>query len=842
MKISRGRIYKILLSRSQTKKHKPKKHLGKRKYKKSRTYNKKKKNTHIRYKSLKHNRKRARKGGARLTSLNKNSSHKNEVMKASEIWENALENYLSKLNSEGYYSKETEDMINSRFNEAISELITGKEKLINLGITDTLFSILNIASESLDHKKDISKQIDTFIERETALHLRRTEMLNNSLNEKIINMVKGNLTHDGIYEVMDNLKLGAGVDAKFDLVIIELEKKIKEDLIELRELDKNHRLDREDKDNRGLLERQFTKVRRDLTILNRIAGVYGVSKNRDSAPRNSVLGAQRELLGESESTPSEYEKMTIRQISNALAELDRQFSETVENSMPGVIDDIKRESTMKDVGSVHTIYNRMEENNSFKGGAGPFDEKADTSKLCQDKVWPSVKEFAKETSEKVIALCNLDVNEQDDGKRVSERKGFKIQAINGDGNCGWYSMAEYIYSNKDNNHWIESIKTNNAEFSSIVVDIISNSKNGRSYLNTTTAEVEDINKQYMQKLANNEDMANPLLKRSITFNIDLITRLRTLVRSLNNRDDMKSNKDQFMTTEDYPVVSFLLNTTLCHYTEKKQGGGDNVPMWNYEYTKKDGDSYKPVKKGGIVSVSVSVSENEIIPFMVVLTGSSLKFDPATQKSMGSKSGHFELVRVDETSAVFNEFSDEKMFRAAYSTKESRESDCDYFKKKFDAAEKIENDGGEKNKYKVFFTGICEPGNSGKFVNYFEKMGFDGMPTFEQFKTKIKEIKLKTYDERTPCEREVYGIFDTSVMKTYYDLYVDLYNNCIPTKDSTSSTDSKDSERSPFPDAAKDNDCTDIPDILAGACSSKGKYVDYFKVLDIKNPRNGAKIL
>ena len=103
MKISRGKIYKFLHIRNQTKKIKKNKQVGKRKNKNPRTYNKRKKK-HLRYKSLKdrkHHKKHHKKGGARLVAKGVGDSGKpikelqNKVNDYSGPWEEALRTYVA---------------------------------------------------------------------------------------------------------------------------------------------------------------------------------------------------------------------------------------------------------------------------------------------------------------------------------------------------------------------------------------------------------------------------------------------------------------------------------------------------------------------------------------------------------------------------------------------------------------------------------------------------------------------------------------------------------------------------------------------------------------------------
>ena len=101
MKISRGKIYKVLLSRNQTKKKKAKKHLHKRKHKKRRTYHKRKP-PHLKNKSLKVNKRH--KGGARLAkTANSDQQYQDKLAnKYAKLWKNALKEYVKTIESDAF--------------------------------------------------------------------------------------------------------------------------------------------------------------------------------------------------------------------------------------------------------------------------------------------------------------------------------------------------------------------------------------------------------------------------------------------------------------------------------------------------------------------------------------------------------------------------------------------------------------------------------------------------------------------------------------------------------------------------------------------------------------------
>ena len=225
MKISRGKIYKVLLSRNQTKKKKPKKHLHKRKHKKRRTYHKRKR-PHLRNKTLKvnkrHKRHKRHKGGSRITG-DKNVKKKMQESdnRYQEKWKAATQKYIEDLKED----KAFEDAKN-QYNVMKSNLqYRSNFRILGDGLS-ALFT--KKTTDSTTAKQSIHDQIEEFLKVEKLLDMNETELKQNLTNvqQRLNTLLEDNIDeYKDVKSAFSKLGVGVGMVPAIDLALLRLEKK-----------------------------------------------------------------------------------------------------------------------------------------------------------------------------------------------------------------------------------------------------------------------------------------------------------------------------------------------------------------------------------------------------------------------------------------------------------------------------------------------------------------------------------------------------------------------------------------------------------------------------------------
>uniref|UniRef100_A0AB39JC38 Ankyrin repeat protein n=1 Tax=Florenciella sp. virus SA2 TaxID=3240092 RepID=A0AB39JC38_9VIRU len=292
------------------------------------------------------------------------------------------------------------------------------------------------------------------------------------------------------------------------------------------------------------------------------------------------------------------------------------------------------------------------------------------------------------SSSAVIALCKAGyVFDKSQKMALPEKEGFKKIEIVGDGNCGWYTILEYLHMYGD---------STKLELSPGLKDIYQNKTILASKRNvTSTGEIK--------------------------YDKSIISDLRNYVHKLSGQTDNQ------LRDADLNYLKDEINTTLCLY-ESQTGR----PAWRY-YSKDD-------KTKGI-SIPPNSDSDLPIPLMFYHTGTSTSTDQSV-----TTGGHFSLLTLDdlETSKVFKIFDDDKNFDIYVNKEESVHSenadefDCEYFKNMKKSAMKVGNP-----KYNMFFTGKC--GKPGTFINYFETLNI-GPEKYSHLNK--KEETLNLYDQKT----------------------------------------------------------------------------------------------
>ena len=320
MKISRGKIYKVLLSRNQTKKKKPKKHLHKRKHKKRRTYHKRKR-PHLRNKSLKVNKRHKRhKGGARLAkTANSDKEYQDKLAKKyAALWENALKEYVEIIESdkfqqvvqasEGADAREKESM----YKDAVKKLEAVKQETKERSLVRGIFDAVAGISSSTKAKMSISDEINKFIENEKAIWNFQNELgkSDNSRVVKIGQIIDSNKEGTSkYYQTMQDgyakLKLGVGIDALVDLELLKLEEDI---VAKLDQLEKEENVEQK--------KSLVTEIDSLMTELSKIMSIFGRDPGR--------------------TTISSFQAMTM-----SIPGSDNSYYSTIRNELNSVLDGLK---------------------------------------------------------------------------------------------------------------------------------------------------------------------------------------------------------------------------------------------------------------------------------------------------------------------------------------------------------------------------------------------------------------------------------------------------------------------------------------------------------------------
>jgi len=305
MKISRGKIYKILHSRNQTKKKNPKKHLGKRKHRKPRTYNKKKRK-HLRYKSLKNKQKR---GGARLRKSadpdNKEYSKKIDD-KYGKLWENALKDYLDELQKPEFREADVGSREqNTIFYSALKKIEDFKSTAASKSMMRGLFDAVAGTSKTTSAKEIIISEVDNFIERESEIYKHQGDLMGlgekNAANiTRMENALNNNLKEDNEYyrnikSGFKLLKLGVGIEAVFDLEVLKLENALQEKLDELRDVVNEYRLHKTS-DNFENVKKNISETSSLFTNLTKIAALFGATVDALDKPYNTIMSLQMQIM------------------------------------------------------------------------------------------------------------------------------------------------------------------------------------------------------------------------------------------------------------------------------------------------------------------------------------------------------------------------------------------------------------------------------------------------------------------------------------------------------------------------------------------------------------------
>ena len=287
MKISRGKIYKVLLTRNQTKKKKHKKHLHKRKHKKRRTYHKRKR-PHLRNKSLKvnkrHKRHKRHKGGARLAkTANSDKQYQDKLAKKyAALWESALKEYVEIIESdkfqqvvqasEGADAREKESM----YKDAVKKLEAVKQETKERSLVRGLFDAVAGISSATKAKISISDEIDKFIDNEKSIWNFQNELgkSDNSRVVKIGQIIDSNKEgtskyYQSVQDGYEKLKLGVGIDALVDLELLKLEEDIVSKLDQL-----------EKEENVEQRKTLVTEIDSLMTELSKIASIFGRDAGR----------------------------------------------------------------------------------------------------------------------------------------------------------------------------------------------------------------------------------------------------------------------------------------------------------------------------------------------------------------------------------------------------------------------------------------------------------------------------------------------------------------------------------------------------------------------------------
>ena len=338
MKISRGKIYKILHSRNQTKKKNPKKRLGKRKHRKPRTYNKKKRK-HLRYKSLKNKRKR---GGARLrkqASDNKEYSKKIGD-KYGKLWEDALHEYLNELEGTEFQNAlkaGDSAKLDTLFNSALKKIEDFKSNAASKTAIRGLFDAVVGKSDASDAKETIVSEVDSFIKREREVYKHQGSLIgadkeNANKITQMENALTNNLKEDNEYyrNVISGfklLKLGVGIEAVFDLEVLKIENALQEELDELKTLVDDYRLHKTS-ENFDNVKTKISQVSSLFTNLTKITALFGATVDSLTKPYYTIMTLQQAVMRIPEIDESGHSAITrpVRYLENVSSEIEGAIS------------------------------------------------------------------------------------------------------------------------------------------------------------------------------------------------------------------------------------------------------------------------------------------------------------------------------------------------------------------------------------------------------------------------------------------------------------------------------------------------------------------------------------
>ena len=390
MKISRGKIYKILLSSSQTKKNKRKKRLGKRKHKKPHSHNKKKRK-HLKNISLRRKRHR---GGARLKKSQSDSAEYNErLARYGEKWEKDLNNYWIFILGKS----ETAQLTPDGWREA-KKILEDSDALKEAKKGSVVGALVNMFQRTTGNRKNakesLSKQMEDFIEKEQKVWDKQKDDADafaiqgdyfNAINNALYGAQKaGEESTDSSdlvteqREMITRVGLGVGMEAYYDSKIIEKEQAFADDTDKLDQAEKKYLKTKgtaETMDSDGFKE-LLTALHDYTTTASHLSTLLSVfidaeNDNAGASSNESLMKKQSSAVG-----------VEVAQYYSNLWKEMHELAKNIEDKLDSTIDRIKpqdyeglqiekKKETIKNLGSIKkTTYSVV------GGDEGSFDEQA----------------------------------------------------------------------------------------------------------------------------------------------------------------------------------------------------------------------------------------------------------------------------------------------------------------------------------------------------------------------------------------------------------------------------------------------------------------------------------
>lgn len=393
MKISRGKIYKILLSRSQTKKNKRKKRLGKRKHKKPHSHNKKKRK-HLKNISLRRKRHR---GGARLKKKQLVSAEYNErLARYGEKWEVDLNNYWIFI-----LGKSKTGQLNSNDWTQAKKILEDSDALKEAKKGSVVGALVNMFQRTTGNRKNakesLSKQMEEFIEKEQKVWDKQKDDADafaiqgaylNAIDSALygeqkagekstVSDNKKKAQKKAQEETITNIGLGVGMEAYYDSKIIEKEQEFAEATDKLDQAEKKYLKTKgtaETMDSDGFKEllsalHNYTTTASDLSTLLAVF-IDAENDNAGASSNESLMKKQSSAVG---SDVAQYYSNLWKEMHELAQDIERKLDSNIiriEKDYEGLQIE-KKDETIKDLGLKKTTYSVV------GGDEGSFDDRAE---------------------------------------------------------------------------------------------------------------------------------------------------------------------------------------------------------------------------------------------------------------------------------------------------------------------------------------------------------------------------------------------------------------------------------------------------------------------------------
>ena len=372
---------------------------------------------------------------------------------------------------------------------------------------------------------------------------------------------------------------------------------------------------------------------------------------------------------------------------------------------------------------------------------------------------------------------------------IPKNKGYKKIEINGDGNCGWYSMLEYFHLYGD-----------------------------KLILDGVPEDLKDIINSVKGSAASDAGRGPSDTKGGLSFGKDVLDKLRKYVHGLYGKDvsqlprDKQATANQLDDRDMQELGKKMILNTICLYES-----GAEVPKWVYY---NDSNQYPGVL------VPTNAGKDYPIPMMLYHTGGK-----GTDSSRFA-SGHYSLLTLGEGDAgkVFNDFKERKVYEAYMANSSSVSPSTETTQ-----ASSTDSDCQSK--------GLCKKNK--EFVDYYVTLDIPRPTEWSQDYARLVDLAYekakKAEDEHQSqlnaqdgqrryriksskfnCETEAYTILSNPDSWKKYD---STYDKCV---------------RYPIKEPVKIAKLPESECQMKGDCDGGGYFTDYYYKYELKRPQKWSE--